>query len=210
MSSASPSASSSQDLRDAAPICDGAADPDALEVLFGGGAQLPGGGGIQYVSSHSDGASRSATLREGAKYADGQRKRLTRPGDTVDLAGHAYTVEQVCTYRVLLKPVKSGDGSGKSASGAPAGKFPFENDHSWTIREHTPYSAKYRGRTCSVSAKTYAQPSPYGQITVVADGGLVVADYDRLVAGDMVEITGKLWRVSAVDPGARISLERKD
>lgn len=205
----SSSASPAPELRDAAPVCDGTADPHALRVLSGGGARLPGGG-VQYISSHTEGTSRSATLREGAKYAGGQRQKAARPGGTVSLSGHAYTVEQVCSYRVLLKPAGSGNGTGATASGAPAAKFPFENDGAWTIREHTPYSAKYQGLTYSVSARTFEQPSPYGRITVVTDGGMIVADYDRLVAGDLVEITGKLWRVSAVAPGANIALERKD
>ncbi|MFI6091364.1 hypothetical protein [Streptomyces sp. NPDC051218] len=56
-------------------------------------------------------------------------------------------------------------------------------------------------------ATIFAQPSVHGRIQVACDGQLV-AEYDDLTVGDLVEITGDVWRVGEVEYRTRVVLER--
>ncbi|WP_107291969.1 hypothetical protein [Streptomyces ambofaciens] len=102
--------------RDKGPACVGTAPADGAHVLRGGGFRLPGGGGVQYAGADADGTKRTATLRDGAKYASGQRQWKVEPGAELTLAGHGYTVRQVCTYRVVLEPKSAEDRTALAAA----------------------------------------------------------------------------------------------
>ncbi|MGZ3100737.1 hypothetical protein [Streptomyces sp. H72] len=95
--------------RDKGPACAGTAPADGVHVLRGGGFRLPGGGGVQYAGADADGTKRTATLRDGATYASGQRQWNVEPGAELTVAGHDYTVRQICTYRVVLEPKAAED-----------------------------------------------------------------------------------------------------
>nr|WP_041819512.1 hypothetical protein [Streptomyces davaonensis] len=104
--------------KDKGPLCVGEAAADAVHVLRGGGFRLPGGGGVQYAEATADGTTRTATLRDGAKYEDGQKEQTVEPGQEITVSGHDYTVSQICSYRVVLDPQ---DDAAKSAlAAAPA------------------------------------------------------------------------------------------
>ncbi|MFE5397343.1 hypothetical protein ACFQ9U_22650 [Streptomyces sp. NPDC056568] len=102
--------------RDKGPACVGTAPADGVHVLRGGGFRLPGGGGVQYAGADADGTNRTATLRDGAKYASGQRQWDVGPGAELTVAGHAYAVRQVCTYRVVLEPKAAEDRTALAAA----------------------------------------------------------------------------------------------
>jgi hypothetical protein len=98
------SAATTQAAKDKGPECVGKAAPGGVHVLRGGGYRLPGGGGVQYADASADGTTRTATLRDGASYADGQKQQTVKAGQRITVSGHAYTVGQVCSYRVVLEP----------------------------------------------------------------------------------------------------------
>jgi hypothetical protein len=86
-------------------------------------------------------------------------------------------------------------------------KYPFETAAGWPLRHHIPYTVKHEGRSHRIVVSIFAQPSVHGQIVVSCEGGLV-AKYDELVPGSIVEITGDAWRVAAVEYRTHIMLER--
>ncbi|MFA3873585.1 hypothetical protein ABS735_07830 [Streptomyces sp. MMCC 100] len=102
--------------RDKGPACVGTATADGAHVLRGGGFKLPGGGGVQYAGADADGTTRTATLRDGATYAPGQRQWKVEPGTAVTVAGHGYTVRQICSYRVVLEPKAAKDRTALAAA----------------------------------------------------------------------------------------------
>ncbi|MCT7352103.1 hypothetical protein N4P33_07935 [Streptomyces sp. 15-116A] len=89
----------------------------------------------------------------------------------------------------------------------PQVKYPFEFDGRWVLRYHVPYTVEHDGRTHRVVATIFMQPSVHGRIQVNCEGRLI-AEYDELVPGQIVEITGDSWRVAAVEYRTRIVLER--
>lgn len=104
--------------KDKGPLCVGKAGADGVHVLRGGGFRLPGGGGVQYAGATADGTSRTATLRDGEKYEEGQKEQTVEPGQKLTVSGHVYTVRQICSYRVVLEPQ---DAQAKAAlTAAPA------------------------------------------------------------------------------------------
>lgn len=89
----------------------------------------------------------------------------------------------------------------------PHVKYPFEVAGRWPLRYHRPYTIEHEGRQHRVVAGIFASPSVHGQIKVSCEGRLVAA-YDNLTPGDVVEITGDSWRVAEVDYRTRVVLER--
>ncbi|MFB7075489.1 hypothetical protein [Streptomyces sp. NPDC056290] len=89
----------------------------------------------------------------------------------------------------------------------PQVKYPFEFDGRWVLRYHIPYTVEHEGHTHRIVATIFARPSVHGRIQVNRDGQLV-AEYDELVPGSTVEITGDAWRVTEVEYRARVVLER--
>lgn len=89
----------------------------------------------------------------------------------------------------------------------PQVKYPFEFDGRWVLRYHVPYTIEHEGRTHRIVATIFAQPAVHGRIQIGCEGR-PVAEYDELTPGDVVEITGGVWRVAEVDYRTRIVLER--
>ncbi|GHH89516.1 hypothetical protein GCM10017779_00960 [Streptomyces capillispiralis] len=89
----------------------------------------------------------------------------------------------------------------------PQVKYPFEFDGRWVLRYHVPYTVEHDGRTHRVVATIFAEPSVHGRIQVNCEG-LLIAEYDELVPGSRVEITGDVWRVTEVEYRTRVVLER--
>ncbi|MEU9352278.1 hypothetical protein AB0D65_14945 [Streptomyces griseoloalbus] len=75
------------------------------------------------------------------------------------------------------------------------------------LRYHIPYTVEYDGRTHRVVATVFAEPSVHGRIQVNCEGQLI-AEYDELVPGSSVQITGDVWRVTDVEYRTRVVLER--
>ncbi|MFJ2951933.1 hypothetical protein ACIO8H_30555 [Streptomyces sp. NPDC087226] len=101
---------------DKGPVCAGEESPEGLHVLRGGGFRLPGGGGVQYTGADADGTTRTATLRDGERYGSGQQEWTVGPGTGVTVSGHAYTVRQICSYRVVLEPKTAEDRAALTAA----------------------------------------------------------------------------------------------
>lgn len=92
-------------------------------------------------------------------------------------------------------------------SDRPQAKYPFEFDGRWVLRYHIPYTVEHDGSTYRIVATVFAEPTVHGRIQVNRDGQFV-AEYDELVAGSLVEITGDAWRVAEVEYRTRVVLER--
>lgn len=86
-------------------------------------------------------------------------------------------------------------------------KYPFEFDGRWVLRYHIPYTVVHDGLTHRIVATIFAHPSVHGRIQVNREGQFI-AQYDELVAGSTVEITGDTWRVAEVEYRTHIVLER--
>ncbi|MDT0394569.1 MULTISPECIES: hypothetical protein [Streptomyces] len=89
----------------------------------------------------------------------------------------------------------------------PQVKYPFEIDDRWVLRYHIPYTVEHDGHTHRIVATIFAEPSVHGRIQVNRDGRFV-AEYDDLVPGSPVEITGDVWRVTEVEYRTHVVLER--
>ena len=213
--------------KDKGPVCVGKAAADGLHVLRGGGFRLPGGadggggGGVQYDSATADGTTRTATLREGASYADGQKQQVVKPGQTVTLAGHAYTVSQICSYRVVLEPQDAKDKAALAAAptslqskgGAADDGLCFTTNPSVLAAAAQGFPA--HGSTLSLLRNGGVKTFPTGlSITVsyvdTATGtagvgancaGIPVAGYKDVRVGDTVEFAGVLFKVSGLADG---------
>ncbi|MGA5893796.1 hypothetical protein [Streptomyces venetus] len=86
-------------------------------------------------------------------------------------------------------------------------KYPFAFDGRWALRHQIPYTVEHDGLTYQILATVFAEPSVHGRIRIGCEGR-PFAEFDRLVPGDELEITGDGWRVVAVDFRTRIVLER--
>ncbi|MFR0358970.1 hypothetical protein [Streptomyces sediminimaris] len=208
-------------------MCVGEATPDGLHVLRGGGYRLPGGGGVQYDAATADGTTRTATLRDGASYADGQKQRTVRAGQRITVSGHAYTVSQVCSYRVVLEPRDAKDRAAAAAApesleskgGEADNGLCFSTNPSVLAAAAKGFPAK--GGTLSVLRNGGVTRFPTGlSITVsyvdttthTAGFGancaaIPVAAYKDVRVGDTVEFAGVLFRVSGLSDGA-VRMER--
>ncbi|MGY6024985.1 hypothetical protein [Streptomyces spinosirectus] len=208
--------------KDKGPECVGKAASDGLHVLRGGGYRLPGGGGVQYDSATADGTTRTATLRDGASYADGQQQQTVKAGQRITVSGHAYTVSQICAYRVVLEPHDAKDKA--AAAAAPKSLEPkggkadnglcFSTNASVLAAAAKGFPAK--GNTLSVLRNGGVTRFPTGlSITVsyvdtrthTAGVGancaaIPVAVYKDVRVGDTVEFAGVLFKVSDLSDGA--------
>jgi hypothetical protein len=108
--------------RDKGPACVGTAPVGGAHILRGGGFKLPGKGAVQYAKADADGATRTATLRDGAKYTAGQQEWKVGPRTEITVSGRGYTVRQICAYRVVLEPKTVEDRTALAA--APASLEP--------------------------------------------------------------------------------------
>lgn len=86
-------------------------------------------------------------------------------------------------------------------------KYPFEADGRWVVRHHAPYDVEHEGRPYAIVASVFAEPLPHARLQVSCRGELV-AQYDDLVPGATLEITGDTWRVAEVEYRKKIVLER--
>ncbi|WP_399028971.1 hypothetical protein [Streptomyces sp. 15-116A] len=177
---------------------------------------MPGGGGVQYEATRADGTTRAATLREGARYESGQRQWTVERGERVSVSGHAYTVRQICSYRVVLEPEAAEDraelaaspSSMKPTGGSADGPLCFT-----TNRDVLDAAAKGfppKGRPLSLLANGGVQRFPTGLAVTIAYAdtaagtaglgancaGIPVAKYDDVRVGDTVELAGVLFEVS--------------
>lgn len=207
--------------KDKGPVCVGEASADGPHVLRGGGFRLPGGGGVQYDSATADGTTRTATLREGASYADGQKQQTVKAGQQITVSGHAYTVGQICSYRVVLEPRDAKDKAAlaaaptslKSKGGAADDGLCFTTSPSVLAAAAQGFPA--RGSELSLLRNGGVKTFPTGlSITVsyvdTATGtagvgancaGIPVAVYKDVRVGDTVEFTGVLFKVSGLAEG---------
>ncbi|MFJ9603260.1 hypothetical protein [Streptomyces althioticus] len=205
-------------VRDKGPVCVGEAPADGVRVLRGGGFRLPGGTGVQYAGASADGSSRTATLREGPRYEDGQREWKVAVGARVPLAGHAYTVRQVCSYRVVLEAASARDASalaeapasmtstgGEADAGlcfttnravlkAAADGFPAEGESLSLVG-----NGGVRRFPTGLSLTVSYLDAEAGTAGIAANCAAVpVAAYEELRVGDPLELGGVLFEVTDV------------
>ncbi|MER7841359.1 hypothetical protein ABTY98_37125 [Streptomyces sp. NPDC096040] len=204
--------------KDKGPLCVGKAAADGLHVLRGGGFRLPEGGGVQYDSATADGTTRTATLREGASYADGQKQQNVRAGQRITFSGHAYTVSQICSYRVVLEPRDAKDKTALAAAPKSLESKGGEADSGLCFSTNSSVLAAAakgfpaRGSTLSLLRNGGVKTFPTGlSITVsyidaktgTAGVGancaaIPVAVYRDVRVGDTVEFAGVLFKVSGL------------
>ncbi|WP_395575337.1 hypothetical protein [Streptomyces sp. BK79] len=204
--------------RDKGPACVGTAPADGAHVLRGGGFKLPGGGGVQYTAADADGTTRTATLRDGARYASGQRQWKVEPGTEITVSGHGYTVRQICTYRVVLEPKAAEDRAALAAApesleprqGAADDGLCFTTNSTVLAAAAKGFPAK--GGTLSLLDNGGVQRFPTGLSLTVSyiDPGtgttgidancaaIPVAGYEGVRVGETVEFAGVLFDVSAL------------
>ncbi|MFD3541000.1 hypothetical protein ACFWUQ_16100 [Streptomyces sp. NPDC058662] len=213
---ADPTAPAAPAPADKGPVCVGEASKDGVRLLRGGGFRLPGGGGAQYVAASADGTTRTAVLREGAVYEDGRPEQTVTPGQQVTFAGRAYTVGQICSYRVVLEPADAGDraalakapASMKSTGGAADDGLCFTTDPAVAAAASKGFPAE--GGMLSILANGGAARFPTGlSLTVAAVdpqagtahfkgvcAAVMVADYEDVRIGDTVELAGARFEVA--------------
>ncbi|AKZ57387.1 Hypothetical protein SAM23877_4342 [Streptomyces ambofaciens ATCC 23877] len=204
--------------RDKGPACVGTAPANGVHVLRGGGFALPGGGGVQYADGSADGTTRTATLRDGLKYAPEQRQWKASPGTDIEVGGHEYTVRQICSYRVALEPKLAADRTALAA--APTSLEPRQGSADTglcftTNRAVVAIAAKGfppRGDTFSLLDNGGVQRFPTGLSLTVSyvdtnagTAGIAancaavpVAGYKDVRVGDTVELAGVLFEVSGL------------
>lgn len=207
-----------QAARDKGPVCVGEAPADGLHVLRGGGFRLPGDTGVQYAGAQADGTTRTATLREGARHESGQREWKVKTGAEVTVSGHSYTVQQICSYRVVLEPESAEDKAALAAAptsmesaGGPADDplcFTTNRDVVTAAADGFPV----KGETLALVGNGGVQRFPTGLSLTVsyldADAGTAgvaancaavpVATYEDVRVGDPVEFAGVLFEVSQI------------
>ncbi|OSP38955.1 hypothetical protein B7767_34330 [Streptomyces sp. 13-12-16] len=205
-------------IKDKGPVCVGEAPRDGVHVLRGGGFRLPGGGGVQYAAADADGTTRTATLREGERYESGQQEWTVEPGTDVTVSGHAYTVRQICSYRLVLEPKTAEDEAALAAapeSMKPAGG-PADAPLCFTTNEDVLAAAAAgfppKGEKLSLVGNGGVQRFPTGLSLTVSylDTGtgtagiaancaaIPVAAYEDVRVGDPVEFAGVLFEVSQI------------
>ncbi|MGW6709073.1 hypothetical protein ACWGDE_29875 [Streptomyces sp. NPDC054956] len=211
-----PTAAPSAAVADKGPVCVGEASKDGVHLLRGGGFRLPGKGGVQYTGAGADGTGRTAVLREGATYEEGQPEQTVRTGQQVTYAGHAYTVAQICSYRVVLEPQDAADrtalaaapASMKSAGGAADDGLCFTNNPEVLAAASKGFPAE--GATQSIVANGGVTRFPTGLSLTVSGvdpaagtahfkgvcAAVMVADYADVRVGDTVELAGVRFEVS--------------
>ncbi|MEU9572897.1 hypothetical protein AB0D62_24125 [Streptomyces massasporeus] len=213
-----PTAPTTQAAKDKGPQCIGAAPTDGVHVLRGGGFRLPGDGGVQYAAASADGTSRTAILRDGAAYGAGQRQWTVKPGSRVTVSGRAYTVRQVCSYRVVLEPKDAKDKAALAAApesmeftgGAADNALCFTTNRAVLATASKNFPAK--GQTLSLLDNGGVKQLPTGPSLTVSYvdtaagtaglgancAGVPVAIYKDVRIGDTVEFAGVLFKVSGL------------
>lgn len=203
---------------DKGPVCVGETSRDGLHVLRGGVFQLPGGGGVQYAEAQADGATRKATLREGARYASGQQQWTVELGAQVNVSGHAYTVRQICSYRVVLEPEAAADRAAlaaapksmKSVGGSADAPLCFTTNPDVLAAASAGFPDE--GEDLSLVGNGGVQRFPTGLSLTVSyldtDAGtagiaancaaIPAATYEDVRVGDPVEFAGVVFEVSAL------------
>ena len=221
---AATSATSAAPVRDKGPECLGTSPADGVHVLRGGGFRLPGGGGVQYVTGTSDGSGRTATLRDGATYQKAQSSRTVLAGQKITLDGHPYTVDQICTFRVVLSPGSAADKTALAA--APAAMKPVGGDAddglcfttnaavraaaangfpakgaNWTLANNGGRMSLPTG----LSVALYSVDTAAGTAVIGANcAGIGVASYKDATVGDTLEFAGVLFKVTSLDHGTAV------
>lgn len=205
-------------IKDKEPVCVGEAPRDGVHVLRGGGFRLPGGGGVQYAAADADGTTRTATLREGERYESGQHQWTVELGGQVNVSGHAYTVRQICSYRVVLEPKAAEDRatlnaapeSMESAGGPADAPLCFTANKDVLAAAAAGFPAA--GEELSLVGNGGVQRFPTGLSLTVSyldtDTGtagiaancaaIPVAAYEGVRVGDPVEFAGVLFEVSQI------------
>ncbi|CAM5700252.1 hypothetical protein [Streptomyces purpurascens] len=201
--------------RDKGPLCAGEATAGGLHVLRGGGFRLPGGGGVQYAAAHADGKTRSAIVRDGARYEAGQKQQTVEPGQRITVSGDGYTVTQICSYRVVLEPqdekvraaVAAAPDSLESQGGPADNGLCFSTNRSVLAAASKGFPPK--GETQSLLDNSGVWTSPTGLSVTAHVGseartggisascaGIKVAGYEDVRVGDTVEFANVLFKVS--------------
>ncbi|MFD9355878.1 hypothetical protein [Streptomyces sp. NPDC060031] len=198
--SPSPSTARPAPPADQGPQCAGDSAAKGIHVLRGGTVQLPGGAGpVLYKEARADGASRTAVLTNGTGTGTAQAGTETwpvTPGGSLTVGGAAYTVSQICTYRVVLTP-KDQKNVTEAPKPASEATWPSLVDGRFRLRWHVPNN-EYGGQYSAVV--TEINPGPRADISIASrDGG--DASYSDARPGDTLEFAGRLWKVSAIDAG---------
>ena len=143
--------------------------------------------------------------------ATGRPTRHLTVGGSVTAEGHAYTVAQICTYRVVLTPEQAHlptttPSVGASAlpaaclarthtTGATVSKQPILVDGRWRLRWHIPNGI---GDNTTVVFETMPDDQSAFRISA-ACGGQTVATYDNVREGDRIELGGRVWHVGHLE-----------
>ncbi|WP_435124833.1 hypothetical protein [Actinacidiphila sp. bgisy144] len=185
----SPSVSASMDP---GPECAGRKAAQGLHVLLHAKAALPGGTEVAYDAAHADGTSRTAEL------ATGSIRHTVKVAQHVTLAGHVYTVAEICTYRVVLT------GPGLHAPAETGGKmsdWPTTRAGVLSLLWHVPVNSRDdSGVDKSIVVTDIAADPPRCDISTVMgkEGGGTFRD---VPVGGTVEFAGRLWQVQSIDLG---------
>ncbi|MFJ3722205.1 hypothetical protein ACIPYQ_06485 [Streptomyces sp. NPDC090045] len=198
--SASPTTARPVPPEDKGPECAGDLAAKGLHVLRGGTVQLPGGAGtVLYQQAQADGTSRTAVLTNGTGSGTAQagtESWTVAPGQALTVGGAAFTVSQICTYRVVLTP-KDQKNVTESPQPSSEARWPSLVDGGFRLRWHVP-NTEYNGQYSVVV--TEINPGPRADISIPSrDGG--DASYSDAKIGDTLEFAGRLWKVSAIDVG---------
>ncbi|MFE2050356.1 hypothetical protein ACFXAS_17835 [Streptomyces sp. NPDC059459] len=204
--------------RDKGPACVGTAPANGVHVLRGGGFALPGGGGVQYADASADGTRRTATLRDGSRYAPEQRQWKVSTGTDIEVGGHEYSVRQICSYRVVLEAKAAADRTALAATptSLESRQGPADTGLCFTTNRTVLAIAAEgfppRGDTLSLLDNGGVQRFPTGLSVTVSyvdtDTGTAgiaancaavpVAIYKDVRVGDTVEFAGVLFEVSGL------------
>ncbi|WP_031523953.1 hypothetical protein [Streptomyces sp. NRRL F-5123] len=225
---------------DRGPVCSGTAPADGLHVLRGGSVPLPDGSGMSVefpatpAGTTGDGATRTATLTVAEPPAGPARQTAkVRPGAGVTLRGHAYTVAQICAYRVVLVPRAAADRAAAAAKPAvltsvAAGKdqaalraLCFSTDPAARAARTADLPAPGRPLVLGVhrphdtaaglmAVATYADPAGGTAGLDVYCAGTTAAKYLALRPGDTVEIGGVLLTVGPLTSGTAVTLTARE
>ncbi|MFE9536884.1 hypothetical protein [Streptomyces sp. NPDC006691] len=187
---------------DKGPRCEGTPTAKGAHVLRGGSEVLPGGAGpVLYREGGSDGTHRTATLTNGTGMGAAQAGTESWPvrtGQALRVGGKAFTVSQICTYRVVLTPKDGTAGAPRPVPNAVDPEWPPLTDGRLRLRWHVPNTEKH-GLISVVLDDVEADPDR-ASITIPSrvGGG---AGYADARVGDTLEFAGRLWKLNSIDAG---------
>ncbi|AYG78612.1 hypothetical protein DWB77_00720 [Streptomyces hundungensis] len=187
---------------DKGPPCEGSPTAKGLHVLRGGSEVLPGGAGpVLYKEGGSDGTHRTATLTNGTGTGTAQAGTESWPvrlGQALTVHGKAFTVSQICTYRVVLTPKDGTTVTQPPVPNVVDPKWPALTDGRLRLRWHVPNTEEH-GAISAVLQDVAADPARADiSVTSRAGGGGVYSDAR---VGDTLEFAGRLWKLTAIDTG---------